>query len=248
MTSPTQIIIPGADFSAAPAAWILPTSVAPSYLGVYGDNLPRTLQNGARIGAVPCDVAGSAPILSPGYASFTHVPEQGILTNELEVPNWTWMAVFQGVALTTFQLNLWGDRYGTPQNQGFDDSTITVNNGVVSLTQFTAGGAVQANLFPTLSILQQWNIFVFTGQSGVNVTGQMLTVGQDHSIANTPTASAFIQTTDRRIIGTGPGQTGTPGSLNIAMVGVWSSVLSSNDQTLAAGWMRKLAAKNGITV
>ena len=244
MANPSKIVLPNANFVANAMMALIGTSVAPAFLGVFGGSLPGSLRNLAAPGAAASTVAGAAPTIMSGFAECLSFPETGFQTALLEVPDYTWMGIVQGTSLTTGSCQVFGDRSGALSN----DTLITIDSTNINLFQATTSAPASTVVGPTSGATSQFGLYAFTGQSGVGLTSQNLTVGQVNSVSAVANTNAFVQTTTPFKIGTGANVTAAAGGVNIAVMGWWTSVLSAGDQAIAAAFMRKYAASVGITV
>ncbi len=250
--SPTQFIVPNADNTPLPLGWVMPTSVAPAYLGVFGGSAARTLQNGAVVNAAPSTVIGTAPPSASGYTTFTGDPAAAIQTNQTDALNWTLMTIAWAPALASgVSAVVWGGQAETTTGNNlfvfFDNQGGTlemfVQQKLVGGSTISGFGAV--NIESNFSVP---NLICLTGQSGVGSTSQNLTAGASPGVVSIASATAFETGTLGAQIGTSGGGASFPGSFNCAILGFWTSVLSTQDIALAAAWMRKIAAKQGVTV
>lgn len=249
MTQPNLQRYPGDGFVNNPLFFVIPgLSVAPSYLGVFGHSKVRTLTNCAGKGLAPCTAAGADVTLSEGYASFSTFPEAGLQSSQLETPNYTWMGLIRVPGITTDNASVFGEASAAG---ALNNTKIYATSVSLTITQVNSdASAVNAALGVGSSPIQNWGLYCFTGTSGVGMTSQTLTVGQANTVFNIPNAKIFSQTTRPFKIGTGTSGTSTffRNGTDCVSQAYFPSVLSSGDQAALAAWMRKLAARSGITV
>ncbi len=244
MTNPTKLVVPGADGTANPLGWALPASVAASYTGIFGGSLARTLQNGATINGTPSTVIGTTPTINSGSASLVGFPQSAIQTAQLETPNYTIMSVVQYVGPTGNGM-VFGS-VGGPTN---NTNLYFAGGSNLTLLQRNSDASLSSSAIATTGT--NWTLCVFTGATGVGLTGQDLTVGFSRTLVTTASAKTFVQlTTPAFPIGTSYNSSGSAeqAALNVAQLIYFPSVLSAPDQALMEAWMRTLAAKQGITV
>jgi hypothetical protein len=247
MASPSKIVLPNASFASIANFALIGTSVTPSYLAVYGGSLAGTLRNLATPMAAPATVLGANPTVSAGFATFSMFPESGLQINQSDALDWTWMGIIKGVGLVDpGVVNILGDRQSAPLSN-INISFGNANN--INLLQvLSPNGVVSETISLPAGTLETFGMYVFTGQSGVNVTAQNLTVGQSNAVNSNTTTSPFATGGPLFKVGTTSGATSSPGTLDACVEGFWPSVLSSGDQAIAATFMRNYAASVGITV
>jgi hypothetical protein len=251
MTTPTQIVIPNADFTAAPLAWVLPASVAASYTGVLGGTLSRTLQNGSAVGAAPSSILGVTPTVSPGYASFAGFPQSGLVIPQLETLNYTFIALVRCNGPSSGAGNTSGAPIlGDPGSSNNNTNIFYFALGTQISVQQKATDATSATVGLTGLTLGNWTLFIATGASGVGITAQNLTVGGSRAVTSALSAKVFAPTANSTKLGAGIASSAInfPGQVDVAAGVYFPSVLSAPDQSLMEAWMRKLALKTGITV
>ena len=254
MANPTQIIIPGADFTANPPFWSLPTSVAPAYVGIFGSTMARSLANGAAFGLAPSTISGLAPTIAPAYMGVqgwdtASGKQQGILLGGGVLTGTAYSILMVAQTPGAFSGFL-GPIFGTYQSgaSGPDISFFSATQ--VQFRQKTVTNYTSCTF--GIGASSTWQCLMAQGAQGVGTDAYTLTGGSSAHVANADT-TAFTVNTAPIAIGGGRGTTAgnspaISGPTNIAIVVVWQSSLSAQDRAAAYLWAQALCAKNGITI
>lgn len=252
MPNPTQLLVPGADFSASPPLWVLPTSVQPSYVGMFGANANRSLANLAAYGLPPSVPTGEMPAIQPGWMTTQGWNATTSKQAGLALP----VGVIPGNNYTLFWVGrVSGGTYG-PVVPVLTDPLVGSGSIIIdyyaannlTFRQKTTSTLIQTSSPTLVGSSTAWQAFCGTGQSGVGINLYVMT-NNSPSVVTGADVNAFTFS-PQLFVGGGGGTTASlfQGAGDLVLMIFFPSVLSAADRAVLYAWAKNYVAKFGITI